>query len=65
MPGKGCVGMGFEGRRDWVWGAVKEGEGSNVTEDKKDFDEEVSGGYKAGKENKTEELLAYPLLEPV
>ncbi len=27
MPGKGCNAMGFEGRRDGVWGAVKEGGG--------------------------------------
>ncbi len=57
--------MGFEGRRDWVWGAVKEREGSNVMVDRKDFGEEVSGVDKAGKENKTEEMLACPLLEPV
>ncbi len=65
MPGKGCDGIGLEGRRDWVWGAVKEGEGSNVTVDRKDFGDEVSGFDKAGKENKTEELLVCPLLEPV
>jgi hypothetical protein len=29
MTGKGCDGMGFGGRRDGVWGAMKEGEGSN------------------------------------
>jgi hypothetical protein len=44
---------------------VKEGEGSNLTVDRKDFGEEVSGVDKAGKEDKTEELLACPLLEPV
>jgi hypothetical protein len=65
MPGKGCDGMWFEGKSDWVWGAVKEGEGSNVTVDRKDFGEEVSGVDKAGKEDKTEELLVWPLLEPV
>jgi hypothetical protein len=68
MPGKGCDGMGFEGRKDWVWGAVtvKEREGSNVTVNRKrkDFGEEVSEVDKAGKEHKTEEMLACPLLEP-
>jgi hypothetical protein len=44
---------------------VKEGEGSNLTVDRKDFGEEVSGVDKVGKEDKTEELLACPLLEPV
>jgi hypothetical protein len=65
MPGKGCVAMGLEGRGDCVWGAVKEGEGSNVTVHGKDFGEEVGGVDEAGKENKTEEMLACPLLEPV
>ena len=40
---------------DGGWGAVKEGEGSNVTVDGKDFGEEVGGVDKAGKEDKTEE----------
>ena len=65
MPGKGCDGMGFEGRRDWVWGAVEEREDSNVTVDRKDFGEEVSGVDKTGKEHKTEEMLACPRLQPV
>jgi hypothetical protein len=56
--------MGFEGRRDCVWGAVKEGEGSNVTVYGKDFGEEVGGVDEAGKEDKTEEM-ACSLLEPV
>jgi hypothetical protein len=42
---------------------VKEGEGSNVTVDGKDFDEEIGGVDEAGKEeDETEELLAGPLL---
>jgi len=48
-----------------VWGAVEEGEGSKVTVDGLDFGEEVGGVDEAGKENKAEELLAGPLLEPV
>ncbi len=40
---------------DGVWGAVKEGEGSNVAVDGKDFGEEVDGVDEAGKEDKTEE----------
>jgi hypothetical protein len=65
MTGKGCDGMGGGGIGDGVWGAVKEREGSNVTVDGKDFGEEVGGVDKAWKEDKTEELLAGPLLEPV
>ena len=57
--------MGGEGIEDGVWGAVKEGEGSNVTVDGKDFGEEVGGIDEAGKEDKTEELLAGLLLEPI
>ncbi len=53
--------MGVEDDR----GAVKEREGGNVTVDGKDFGEEVGGVNKAGKEDKTEELLAGPLLEPI
>jgi hypothetical protein len=60
-----CDEKGFEGRRDCVWGAVKEGEGSNVTVYGKDFGEEVGGVDEAGKKNKTEQMLACPLLEPV
>jgi hypothetical protein len=39
MTGKGCDGMGGGGIGGGVWGAVKEGEGSNVTVtvDGKDF----------------------------
>ena len=65
MNGKGCGGMGGGGIGDGVWGAVKEGEGSKVTVDGKDFGEEIGGVDEAGKEDKTEELLAGPLPEPV
>ena len=65
MNGKGCGGMGSGGIWDEVWSAVKEGEGSKVTVDGEDFGEEVSGVDEAGKEDKTEELLAGPLPEPV
>ena len=65
MPGKGCDAMGLEGRGDCVWGAVKEGEGSKVTVDGEDFSEEVGGVDEAEKEDKTEKMLACPLLEPV
>jgi hypothetical protein len=44
---------------------VKEWEGCKVTVDGEDFGEEVGGVDEAGKEHKTEELLAGPLLEPV
>ncbi len=49
MTGKGCDGMGGGGIGYGVWGAVKVGEGSNVTVRRVD---------EAGKEDKTEELLA-------
>jgi hypothetical protein len=62
MTGKGCGGMGGGGIGDGVWGAVKEGEGCEVTVDGEDFGEEVGGVDEAGKEDKTEELLAGPLL---
>ncbi len=65
INGKGCGGMGGGGIGDGVWGAVKEGEGSKVTVDGEDFGEEVGGVDEAGKEDKTEELLAGSLLEPV
>ncbi len=65
MTGKGCDGMGGGKIGDGVWRAVKEGEGSNVTVDGKDFGEEVGGVDEAGKEDETEELLAGPLLKPV
>ncbi len=69
MTGKGCDGMGGGGIGigDGVWGAVKEweGEGSNVTVDRKDFGEEVGGVDEAGKEDKTEKVLTSPLLDPV
>jgi hypothetical protein len=63
--GKGCGGLGGGGIGDGVWGAVKEGEGSKVTVDGEDFGEEVGGVDEAGKEDKTEEFLAGPLLEPI
>ena len=65
MTGKGCGGMGGGGIGDGVWGAVKEGEGCKVTIDGENFSKEIGGVDEAGKENKTEELLAGPLLEPV
>ena len=65
MTGNGCDVMGGRGIGDGVWGAVKEGEGSKVTVDGEDFGEEVGGVDEAGKEDKTEELLAGPLPEPV
>ncbi len=65
MTGKGCGGMGGGSIGDGVWGAVKEGEGSKVTVDGEDFGEEVGEVDETGKENKTEELLAGPLPEPV
>ncbi len=64
MPGKGCDAMGLEGRRVTVWGAVKEGEGRKVTVYGEDFGEEIGGVNEAGKEDKTEEMLACPLLKP-
>ena len=65
MTGKGRGGMGGGGIGDEVWGAVKEWEGCKVTVDGEDFGEEVGGVDEAGKEDKTEELLAGSLLEPV
>ena len=65
MNGKGCGWMRGGGIGDGVWGAVKEGEGSKVMVDGEDVGEEVGGVDEAGKEDKTEELLAGPLLEPI
>ncbi len=65
MPGKGCEAMGLEGRRDCVWGGVKEGEGSKVTVYGEDFGKEIGGVDESGKEDKTEEMLTSPLLKPV
>jgi hypothetical protein len=48
-----------------IGGAVKEREGGNEMVDGKDFGEEVGGVNEAGKEDKMEELLAGPLLEPI
>ncbi len=48
MPGKGCDAMGFEGRRDCVWGVVKEGKGSKMTVYGKDFGKEIGGVDEAG-----------------
>ena len=59
MAGKGCGGVGGGGIGTGVWGAVKEGV------DGEDFSEEVGGVDEAGKEHKTEELLAGPLPEPI
>ena len=57
------------GKRVWrlrtIGGAVKEGEGCKVAVDGEDFSEEVGGVDEAGKEDKTEELLAGTLPEPV
>jgi hypothetical protein len=47
--------MGWGVIGDGVWGAVKEGEDSNVTVDGKDVGEEIGGVDEAGKEDKTEE----------
>ncbi len=44
---------------------MKEGKDSNVTVYGNDFGEEVGRVDEAGKEDKTEEKLAGPLLEPV
>ncbi len=65
MTGKGCGGAGGGGIGNGVWGAVKEGEGCKVMVDGEDFREEIGGVYKAGKEDKTEEMLAGSLPEPV
>ena len=62
--GRGVVGWGGGGIGDGVWCAVKDGEGSKVTVYREDFGEEVGGVDEAGKEDKTEELLA-ALPEPV
>ncbi len=65
MPGKGCDAMGFEGRRDYVWSAVKEGKGKKMTVYRKDFGKEIGGADEAGKEDKTKEMLVCPVLKPV
>ncbi len=65
MTGKGCGGVGSGGIGNRVWGAVKEGEGCKVTVHGEEFSEEIGGVDEAGKEDKTEELLAGPLPEPV
>ena len=65
MTGRGCGGMRGGGIGDGGWGAVKEGEGCKVTIDGENFSEEIGGVDEAGKEDKTEELLAGPLPEPV
>ena len=48
-----------------VGGAVKEGKGGDVAVDRKDFGEEVGGVYQAGEEDKAEQVLVHPLLQPV
>ena len=56
----GCVwGLGIVG------GAVKEGEGGNVTVYREDFGKEVGRVDEAGDKYKTEKILARPLLQPV
>ena len=65
MMGKGFGGMGGGGIGNGVWGAVKEREGCKVTIDGENFSEEIGGVDEAGKEDKTEELLAGPLPEPI
>jgi hypothetical protein len=44
---------------------VKEGWGSNVTVDGKDFGKEIGRVNEAREKDKTKELLAGPLLEPI
>ncbi len=48
-----------------VWGVMKEGQGSNVAVDGKDFGKEVGRIDEAREKYKTEKLLAGPLLEPI
>jgi hypothetical protein len=48
-----------------VGGAVKEGEGGNVTVYKENFGKEVGRVDEAGDKYKTEKILARPLLQPV
>ena len=68
MWGSGCggvgLGVGVLGLRI-VGGAVKEGKGGYVAVDGKDLGEKVGGVDEAGEEDKAEELLAYPLLQPI
>ena len=58
------VGVGVWGLR-MIGGAVKEGKGGYVAVDGEDFGEEVGGVDQAGEEDKTEKVLAHPLLQPV
>ncbi len=64
IVGMWCDGKVGGGKRYRVWGAMKEG-GSNVAVDRKDLGETIDGVNKAEKEDKMEELLRGPLLEPV
>ena len=59
MGGVGVLGVRI------VVGAVKEGKGGDVAVDGKDFGEEVGGVDQAGEEDKAEQVLAHPLLQPV
>ena len=45
--------------------AVKEGKDGYVAVDGKDLGEEVGGVDQAGEEDKAEQVLAHPLLQPV
>jgi hypothetical protein len=48
-----------------VGGAVKEGEGGNVTVYREEFGKEVGRVDEAGDKYKAEKILAHPLLQPV
>jgi hypothetical protein len=48
-----------------VGGAMKKGKGGNVAIYREDFSEEIGGVDEAGEEDKAEEVLAHPLLQPV
>jgi hypothetical protein len=67
MMGMRCDVEGGGDKMYRVWGAVKEGEGSNVAIDRKDFGEKVGGVNKTRNtsKDKVDELLAGPLLEPI
>ncbi len=69
MVGMGCDGEGGGGKNVWglmvIGGAVKERECCYVAVDGKEFVEEIGGIDEAGKDDKTKELLARPLLHPV
>ncbi len=48
-----------------VGGAVKEGEGGNVTVYREDFSKEIGRVDEAGEIYKSEKILAHPLIQPV